>query len=324
MVVFRHVMFSSDTMLFPTWVANATANMPVFFLLSGWFAWPTIAAHDWHKLGRHLKSYMWPTVSLIVIFACAQPFYDGTSWNLRDVFVSSVKTWLFGPWFIWVLCECYLIMFVSHIIGGNLRRTLVVAIAALLILMFVPDYQGIVYKLSLRHMFPYFVIGAMFRSLDIRLWENNWIGLLSLLAFLLYAFFAGDASKNGMSFYTADSSWRAFLSWRSGVTFFARPVVGVLGSIGFMWGIKRILSVALPVKSVTALVDVLAKGGTLTLAIYLLHQRLLSWSVAVCPELVADKLRVIVTSIGLFTTCWILSEITVNRIPFARKWIWAK
>lgn len=326
MVVFRHVMFSSDTMLYPTWVSNATVgmNMPVFFLLSGWFAWPTIATHDWHKLGRHLKSYMWPTVSLIVIFSCVQPFYDGMSWNFKDVFVSSVKTWLFGPWFIWVLCECYLIMFVAHIAGGRLQRTLVIMVAVSVFLMFVPEYRGIVYKLSLRHMLPYFVIGAVFRKLDIRLWEGNLLGPLALLAFLLVVFLEGDASKNGMSFYSGDSSWSAFLSWQSAATFFARPIVGVVGSIGFMWGIKRILSVALMVRQLNVAVDVFAKGGTLTLAIYLLHQKLLAWLVGICPELVATRLYILVTALVLFSFCWIVSEVTVNRIPFTRKWIWGK
>ena len=150
------------------------------------------------------------------------------------------------------------------------------------------------------------------------------IGSLSLVVFLLVVFLEGDASKNGMSFYSGDSSWRAFLCWQSAVTFFARPIVGVAGSIGFMWGVKRILSDALMVRSLNVVVAVLAKGGTLTLAIYLLHQKLLAWSVGICPELAATRLNMLATALVLFSFCWIVSEVTVNRISFTRKWIWGK
>ena len=64
MVVFCHVMTIAPTGTFPTWINNFRVgmNMPVFFILSGYFAWSTIEAHDWRKLVGNIRSYFQPAL----------------------------------------------------------------------------------------------------------------------------------------------------------------------------------------------------------------------------------------------------------------------
>ena len=324
MVVFRHTMFASETLLFPTWVANATVgmNMPFFFILSGWFAWPTIEACDWSKLGRHLKSYMWPTITTIVLFASILPFIDGTAWRVDEVLVRSVKTWLFGPWFIWVLCECYLIVFLAHGRGRSFGKTMGIVLVVFLFLMLLPDCRGIVFKTFLRDMLPYFVIGTVFRYFRFRPWERNGMGAFALVTFVLIVIFEGDARQIGMSFYHTDSSWRAFMDIRGALTLFARPAMGILGSIGFMWVVHK--CVGLLMESSRKVLCVLARGGGLTLSIYLLHQWILSRIVVAWPNIVSTRSDVVMLSVVLFIGVWGISEITVNQIPGVRKWFWGR
>ena len=327
MVVFRHVMFSSELLLFPIPVANATVgmNMPVFFIMSGWFAWPTIVSSDWRKLGLHLKSYMWPTIVLIVFFACIEPFAVGASWSLRDVFVLSTKRWLFGPWFIWTLCECYLLLFLCRFLArsasckGMFQVSVVVGFALLMCV-----NCRFFFVSCLRSMFPYFLIGCFLRRSNVRPWEWKWLSIVFGVIFVLVVLLEGDARECGMSFYRAETSWRAFGSLNSAMTLFARPVVGVMGSLSFMWLVKLAVDMTQTSTAGRAVVGFLAKGGGLTLAIYLLHQWILKQVVALYPQFVDTRSGVLLLSVVLFCSVWFLADLTMNRVVFLRKWMWGR
>lgn len=326
MVVFRHVMFESETLLFPIWFANATVgmNMPFFFLVSGWFAWPTIESCDWAKLGRHLKSYMWPTITTIVLFACLLPFFNGTTWKLSVVLVQSAKTWLFGPWFIWTLCECYLIVFLASAVGKSFKTTMLLTVAAFVVLMFLPHWRGIGFMNAVRAMLPLFVAGVMLRRYGLRLWERDLVGIACCAVFMCVVLLERDAREIGMSFYHADTTWRAFCNISSAATFFARPILGFLGSVGFLWLVKKVVDCLMMTTVTNRMLMFLAKGGELTLAIYLPHQWIMSRVVAAWPNIVSARSGVVLLAFVLFIGVWGLGEITVNRVSFTRKWVWGK
>ena len=75
LVVFGHVNSVLGLVPFPVWLGNMTVsiNMPLFFMVSGYFCWPTVANGDWRRLGRHLRSYFQPTVVIIVAFTLLAP-----------------------------------------------------------------------------------------------------------------------------------------------------------------------------------------------------------------------------------------------------------
>ena len=70
MVIFCHVMWLAPVGMFPSWISNFRVgmNMPVFFVLSGYFAWPMIETRDWHKLGRNIRCYLSPALFAGVLF----------------------------------------------------------------------------------------------------------------------------------------------------------------------------------------------------------------------------------------------------------------
>ncbi len=327
MVVFRHVMFSSESLLFSITVANATVgmNMPVFFIMSGWFAWPTIENSDWRKLGLHLKSYMWPTIVLTVFFACIEPFAVGSSWSLRDVFVLSAKRWLFGPWFIWTLCECYLMLFLCGCFARRYRRKgLFLASVGVGFALLMCVNCRFFFVSCLRSMFPYFLIGSFLRRSNVRPWEWKWLSIVFGVIFVSVVLVEGDARECGMSFYRAETSWSAFGSWNSCLTLFARPIVGIMGSLSLMWLVKIAVDAAQKLTVGRATVGFLSKGGGLTLAIYLLHQWILKQVVALYPQFVDTRSGVLLLSVVLFCSVWLLADLTMNRVVFLRKWMWGR
>ena len=134
----------------------------------------------------------------------------------------------------------------------------------------------------------------------------------------------GDARECGMSFYRAETSWRAFGSLNSAMTLFARPVVGVMGSLSFMWLVKLAVDMTQTSTAGRAVVGFLAKGGGLTLAIYLLHQWILKQVVALYPQFVDTRSGVLLLSVVLFCSVWFLADLTMNRVVFLRKWMWGR
>lgn len=71
LVVFGHVVgLLSAPNLLPCVFDNVRIgfNMPIFFLIAGWFAWPGIEKRDWRKLLLTLRSYFMPTLFVKKIF----------------------------------------------------------------------------------------------------------------------------------------------------------------------------------------------------------------------------------------------------------------
>ncbi len=176
----------------------------------------------------------------------------------------------------------------------------------------------------LRSMLPYFLLGWFLRRSNVRPWEWKWLSIAFGAIFVSVALFEGDAWECGMSFYRAETSWRAFGSLNSAMTLFARPVVGVMGSLSFMWLVKLAVDMAQMSTVGRAAVGFLAKGGGFTLAIYLLHQWILKQVVALYPQFVVSRCGVLLLSVALFCFVWFLADLTMSRVVFLRKWMWGR
>lgn len=177
--------------------------------------------------------------------------------------------------------------------------------------------HGDIHFSCILNMMPHFVFGAIvLRKYGYRLWENRMLGLISFAAFMSFVLFEGNVDNNGMSFYTADSSICAFQSVRGTVLLVARPVVGLLGSVGVMTLIKIALD------AVPSLVC-LGKIGTLTLGIYIFHLwplrhiRGIAW-------VGSSRWSVVLTSIAMLSFFSLVTWLLMEKTGWFKKWIWGK
>lgn len=73
MVVFCHIMVIAPDGMFPVWINNFRIgmNMPIFFVISGYFAWPMVEALNWRKLVRNIRAYLTPALFAGVVYTTA-------------------------------------------------------------------------------------------------------------------------------------------------------------------------------------------------------------------------------------------------------------
>lgn len=255
MVVYWHVLYASP--LRPTVVINfiVGCNMPIFFLVSGYFLWGNVEKGDWRKFVRHLYGYFVPFVCCSVLFAMLSPCFGLCELSAKGVVLAGIKRGLFGGWFIWSLAFCYVVAFmIARLIKAPLWLFLAYALLEIGLL-FVSGYQGIIYHPYTRSMFPYFVIGMLVRYKDWKPWEDRQIGFVSLALFLAVVFFEDSILSNGMGFYWTDTSYVAFGAPKGAMQMFARPIVGCLGTLGLLSAINEIT------KRYPSVIHQLTRGG---------------------------------------------------------------
>lgn len=135
-----------------------------------------------------------------------------------------------------------------------------------------------------------------------------------LLVYLLVVICEGDVRSNGMGFYWTDTSWRAFMSLRGAVTWFARPLMGIFGCLGFMGLTHMISRSGFAQKRFAWLIGGLGRVGRATLGIYILHQWLLDRLLSIWPNLLATVGGVALTTVSLVLFSWMMSEVVVSKI----------
>lgn len=235
-------------------------NMPLFFMISGYFAAHTIESGDWRKLCRHLVGYFWPVAVVSIVFAAfAVAFRIPGS---EKGFVGYAGRWfLFSPWFLWCLAICFALTFGVCRLNRPFFRVgigLIMAIA-------LPCLEKVWGMHNVRAMLPYFLLGV-FVLRRWPLWKDWRIGLACVLIFVMGVCLQGDIRANGLSFYKGVTTWKAFISDGHALPFYViRLVNGMVGSLGMMWLLGLLM------ERFSALTK-LAAFGTTTLGIYILHQ----------------------------------------------------
>lgn len=281
-------------------------NMPLFFMISGYFAAHTIESGDWRKLGRHILGYFWPLAIVSFIFAVLAVSF-GLEGSDKGLIGYAGRRFLFSSWFLWCLAGCFVLTFVcsrpKHIV---FRRG---AFLSLIILL--PCLNGVWQMHGVRAMMPHFLFGAfVLRRWNV--WRNWRIGLPCLVAFLAGVFLQGDILMNGLSFYKGETSWRAFFA--DGYMFplyLTRLINGVVGSVGAMWLLYVLVEKL-------SLMRALAPLGTTSLGVYILHQ----WLLARIPSGWFSGIDgVILLSFLLFGICHLFVAAT-RKIEFFRRFLW--
>lgn len=239
-------------------------NMPIFFVISGYFSARTIEAGDWVKLGRHIWGYFWPVAVVSFIFAVLAVTFHLPGGE-KGLIGYAGRNFLFMPWFLWCLAACFVLTFLCYRPKRMISRW--IAFGVLMVLL--PFVTRVWHANEIRAMLPHFLLGA-FVLHRLELWKKHWIGAFCLLAYFVGVFVQGTIDTNGLSFYNMETTWTAFFSEGTSFPLYvARVVNGFVGSIGVMWLVQLLCD---RVKRVVAL----AVFGTTTLWVYILHRWMLS------------------------------------------------
>lgn len=115
-------------------------------------------------------------------------------------------------------------------------------------------------------MLPYFAAGLALSEFGIDALKYSRACILCAVVFILVVLFEGDIHVNGMGFYWVSVYWRDVIGdWRNIMCFFARPVVGLTGTIAFLWVIRIISNRVIGFRR-------LARFGQTTLGVYVIHE----------------------------------------------------
>lgn len=119
-VVFWHVQKAAEMTAGQPVVTNliVNMNMPLFFLVSGYFSYGLVASGDWKKFGWRVLGYFWPLMVTAIIFNfCEMAF--GMAGYKGPYPVEVLKGILFGGWYLYVLAMCVILVFVCFRMGGG-------------------------------------------------------------------------------------------------------------------------------------------------------------------------------------------------------------
>lgn len=313
LVVYGHVSGAFGCKVLEPWASNFRIgmNMPLFFIISGYFAAKTIEKGDWRKLGRHLVGYFWPLATVSVVFAILSVVFniEGSECGLVGY---AGRRFLFAGWFLWCLAFCFAITFLCRRVASGWKFYLALCLVYGILLVDISVWHiG-----NTRAMLPFFVAGAALSGKK-GIWEDWRVGAPCLLAYMAAVFLQGDIWKNGLGFYNSSISWTAVVNDPKAIGFaVARFVNGMIGSIGICWAVQYLL-----VKC--KMLEALASLGTTTLGVYILHQWILArvFTGLEQVKVAVDWRGEIILAIVLFAFChWIVW--LSRKFSFTNRFVW--
>ena len=272
-IVWGHLALYRVVEWVPTpWMANAKIgmNMPVFFLLAGFFAVRTFERASTGKIVARIVSFLWPMAAFGVVFGlvlCLEGKGGGLGWFAGFV----PRRLLRGHWYLRTFTAIYLC---SAVIWRCLPRNWMrlIGFAALYAaLIFLPAPALRIVKWAeiqpMVHMLPYFAFGLFLPDAVDAVRRHARFAVPCALFFLAVVFLEGDSSTNGMNFWNVPMKWRTVLLTRQGLlTFLGRTAVGLSGSLAALFVLDRLL------RRIPKTADALAVFGTTTLGVYVLHE----------------------------------------------------
>lgn len=305
-VVYGHVSGAFGCKMLEPYISNFRIgmNMPLFFVISGYFAAKTIEKGDWRKFGFHLVGYFWPLATVSIVFTVLSVLFHVKGSECGFIGYA-VRRFLFAGWFFWCLALCFGCVFLCRRIASGWKYYLLLSTIYCVLLIDIPFWHiG-----NMRAMLPFFIVGLILaRSREV--WKDWRIGFPCLGVYCSIAIFQGDIWENGLSFYNSPISWLGIMGdikvlALAGIRF----INGLIGCIGVCWIMHALLTKC-------TLLERLAPLGMTTLGVYVLHQ----WILARIPAREGWLATCAVTCF-LFAVCHLITLLT-NRIPFVRKWFW--
>lgn len=237
--------------------AKIGVNMPIFFVISGYFAASTFSKGSWSKIAARAVGFLWPQTALAACVAVV-------GYLLAMDFSDSVE-YLLSIWFLRTLLVVYVLAaFACKLFESQgLRWLAMIGVYGLMI--FLPMELKFFWIGQSAHMFPYFVFGLMVLRKH-ELFRSAGVSLLCGLFFFAAVVLEGDTPTTVMSFWSGATHWQDVISSsRSAVAFFARTAVGIAGSVFVLFAVDRLICICPRLSVVGAL-------GTTTMGVYVLHE----------------------------------------------------
>lgn len=232
-------------------------NMPLFFLISGYFSRKMYVDRDVTALIVRLIGNLWPVFIFSFVDIGVQCWTNVPEFAILQEWVRVLLTCF---WFFCCLSLCELLTFVSFWISRK-RDFLVGAILGIIFLLFWTIPLGIWYFVA---MVPFYW-GGIFLLPKVYCRPNmKYIGVVILSLYVLISMLEGDITTNGMGFYW-DRMRLSQPSLAGLYRMFARYAMGALGSVGILMTLNLIVCVVPTLKRLSVF-------GTTTLGIYFLHR----------------------------------------------------
>lgn len=271
------------------------ANMPAFFIISGYFALSTFQTGSWGKILARITMFAWPRAAFALVFALAEILLSDVFFHEYGVYYLFMVIYR-SRWFLRTLGALYFLSATIYRLGRtDVRRWVLFGIAYVSLLAvsggrfrhcfsYVGENQFV-------QMYPYFVLGLMaFRKHDF--WRKWPVQIACLALFTGIILQEAICQRIGLSTWTAAPvSWRSLVFLDSALLHLAaRTFLGITGTISLFALVERFLH-RFPILSR------LAPLGTTTMGVYVIHERPL----------------VVAASFNLFLPAW-------TRGPLAIMW----
>ena len=273
-----------------TYIHNAKigVNMPVFFVMSGYFAASTFDRSNWCKILARTMSYVWPHITLPILCLSCWFFFS-------DDGMRTLLGRLPFYWFLRTLAIIYLLCAVMYRFATTNKARWVFFVIVYLVMFFCPQIFHWWWCDQVIHMFPYFVFGLMVLK-NRPLHMSAKVSIACGVVFLLFVFLQGDSASNGMNFWKVCPYWNVVLfSLHDSVAFFARTIVGIAGSIFVLFLADRI-------SRRLRFAGKLCSLGRTSLGVYVIHEYPLQMIGAMLTSAMAPA-----WSRWIVAVCWFLA-----------------
>ena len=269
MVVYWHVMSyrpGFDLATMPSCAANfiIAVNMPLFFVVSGYFSRRLHYSGNWRKLAGRMVSYFWPLAIFSIIGAVIDAFLIHKC-TIASIPLVALKKFLFTGWFFYALAGCEIITFCATRYSRSVFQKVEMCCLAYFMMLFLSG--RVWYASSIVSMVPFYWFGLYL--LPYFLSRKKLFSVTAICGGLLMiyiTYFAGSIATNGLAFY-----WDRFdilhPEWTKAINMSARYLVGMVGVV-FILGFLKMIVLKVPVVSQIAFL------GTETLCIYYVHGHL--------------------------------------------------
>lgn len=241
MVVYWHVMsyragFNLETM--PSYASNfiVALNMPLFFMVSGYFSKRLHEGGDWRRVLDRFVFYFWPMAFFAVLFTCIDSIVLGR-FQILQIPLKAIKTFLFADWFFHSLAICDGITFLAYKCDKPWKKLLVCTLGYAVCLIGTGRlwYVGCVVNMISFYWFGFLLLPKILNRR--RLFSA--MAILGGGALIWVTYFYGNVATNGMSFYW-DRLDVFHPQFEKALNMVMRFVVGTLGSLSVIWLLKLV------------------------------------------------------------------------------------